>query len=158
MLGLSSTRNDDELLSSTLLDQDNFYGIFTKDLLHAKHEVIIESPFISTKRINYLMPTFCKLKQRGIHIVINTKPLDEQDIDYSGQVEKCITMLQELGAEVLITGGHHRKLAIIDRQILYEGSLNILSQNESCEIMRRIDSKQLAVQMVDFIGVSKFIL
>lgn len=158
MLSLHKTRNDDGLLSSVLLNQDNFYDIFVKDLLRAKHEVIIESPFISIKRINCLMPTFLKLNQRGVGIVINTKPLDEQDIDYIGQVGKCIALLQELGAEILITGGHHRKLAIIDQRVLYEGSLNIMSQNDSCEVMRRIDSKQLAVQMVDFIGVSKFIL
>lgn len=35
-------------------------------------------------------------------------------------------ILQQLGIEVLITGGHHRKLAIIDRQILYKGSLNMI--------------------------------
>ncbi len=66
-------------------------------------------------------------------------------------------MLQELGVEVLITGGHHRKLAIIDQQILYEGSLNILSQNDSCEVMRRIYSEQLADQMLVFVGLEKFI-
>lgn len=152
-----NARNNDGLLSSTLLDQDNFYNIFTKDLLRAKHEIIIESPFISIKRIRYLVPVFRILNYRGVRIVINTKPLDEQDIDYSGQAGKCITMLQELGAEILIIGGHHRKLAIIDQQVLYEGSLNILSQNDSCEVMRRIDSKRLAVQMVNFIGVSEFI-
>jgi hypothetical protein len=59
-------------------------------------------------------------------------------------------MLQSIGVEVLYTGGHHRKLAIIDRQILWEGSLNILSQNESCEVMRRIESDELAMQMLQF--------
>jgi hypothetical protein len=39
-------------------------------------------------------------------------------------------MLQKLGVQVLYTSGHHRKLAIIDREILYEGSLNIPSQND----------------------------
>jgi phosphatidylserine/phosphatidylglycerophosphate/cardiolipin synthase-like enzyme len=157
MFGLRNTKNDDELLSSMLLSQDNFYDVFAKDLLRAEHEVIIESPFISFKRISYLFPIFRKLIGRKAHVVVNTKPLDEQDPDYGWQAEKCIAMLQELGVEILITGGHHRKLAIIDRQILYEGSLNILSQNDSCEIMRRIYSEQLAVQMINFVDIGKFI-
>lgn len=157
MFGLRTLKNDGGLLSSTLLSQDNFYDTFTKDLLCAKYEVIIESPFISFKRINYLLPTFRKLVRRNVRIVINTKPLDEQDPEYSWQVEECITILQELDIEVLITGGHHRKVAIIDQQILYEGSLNILSQNDSCEVMRRIFSEQLAEQMINFIGIGKFI-
>lgn len=157
MFGLRNLQCSDELLSSSLLDQVNFYHTFEKDLARAKGEVVIESPFISFKRLNLLLPIFRRLIQRGIRIVVNTKPIEEQDTDYSWQVAECFTKLQEVGVEVLITGGHHRKLAIIDRQILYEGSLNILSQNDSCEIMRRICSDQLAQQMIYFIGLNKLI-
>lgn len=156
MFSLRKLQDDNALLSSRLLDQDNFYDTFAKDLARARHEVVIESPFISFRRLNYLLPIFRKLAQRKVRIVINTKPSEEQ-ADYGVQATECIAILQQLGVEVLITGGHHRKLAIIDRQILYEGSLNILSQNDSCEVMRRIRSDQLAQQMIDFIGISKFI-
>ena len=54
------------------------------------------------------------------------------------QAELAIHTLQELDVTVLMAVGHHRKIAIVD-DILYEGSLNILSQNDSCELMRRID-------------------
>ncbi|HJQ09321.1 MAG TPA: phospholipase D-like domain-containing protein [Candidatus Saccharimonadales bacterium] len=157
MFGLRKLQGSDNLLSSSLLDQNSFYCAFEKDLAYAKHEVIVESPFMSFKRLNHLLPIFRKLVRRKVRVVINTKPPEEQDAEYVWQAEECIALLQELGVEVLITGGHHRKLAIIDRQILYEGSLNILSQNDSCEVMRRIYSEQLAVQMINFIGISKFI-
>ena len=157
MFGLRKPQSSDALLFSNLLDQSSFYGTFEKDLARAKREVIVESPFISFERLNYLLPTFRELSRRGVRVVINTKPVEEQDVDYGWQVAECITSLQEAGVDVLITGGHHRKLAIIDQQILYEGSLNILSQNDSCEVMRRICSEQLAVQMINFIGISKFI-
>lgn len=157
MFGLCRRRNDGELLCSCLLNQDDFYSAFEKDLARATREVIIESPFITSRRLNYLLPTLRNLVRRKVRVVINTKPVEEQDDDYVWQVEECIETLRRLGVEVLITGGHHRKLAIIDRQILYEGSLNILSQNDSCEIMRRIYSEQFAVQMINFIGLSRFI-
>lgn len=158
MWGCRKARNSgEELLNTCLLDQDNFYGTFERDLTHAKHEVIIESPFLSLKRLNSLMPTLRQLARRKAHVVINTKPIEEQDPEYVWQVEECSDRLHEIGADVLITGGHHRKLAIIDRQILYEGSLNILSQGDSCEIMRRIYSSQAALQMINFIGIDKFI-
>lgn len=156
MFGLRDSRNVDGLLSSTLLDQDNFYGALVKDLARAKHEVIIESPFISFRRLNYLLPALQKLAQRKVRIIINTKPPEEQELDYIWQTEECIEDLQRLGAEVFFTGGHHRKLAIVDQRILYEGSLNILSQNDSSEVMRRICSEQLASQMIDFIGIRRF--
>jgi phosphatidylserine/phosphatidylglycerophosphate/cardiolipin synthase-like enzyme len=157
MLGLRRQQNGSELLCSSLLNQDNFYGTFEKDLAHAMREVIIESPFITSRRLSYLLPTLRNLIRRKVRVVINTKPAEEQDGDYVWQAKECIETLQQLGIEVLITGGHHRKLAIIDRQILYEGSLNILSQNDSCEIMRRIYSEQLVIQMINFTDIGKFI-
>lgn len=54
-----------------------------------------------------------------------------------------------------MTGAHHRKLAIIDDDILWEGGLNVLSQNDSCEIMRRIKSNEVFKQMMQFIGIKK---
>jgi len=156
MFSLRVSQSGNELISSHLLNQETFYDIFAKDLARARHEVIIESPFISFRRLNYLLPIFCKLARRKVRIIINTKPSEEQ-AEYGIQTTECIALLQHLGVEMLITGGHHRKLAIIDRQILYEGSLNVLSQNDSCEVMRRIQSEQLATQMIDFTGTGKFL-
>jgi hypothetical protein len=157
MLGLGKPHKDDGLSSSTLLDQDTFYSVFRRDLAQAQHEVIIESPFISFKRLKHMLPTLRTLLRHQVRIVINTKHPEEQEAGYIGQAEDCIAMLQKLGVQVLYTGGHHRKLAIIDRKILYEGSLNILSQNDSCEIMRRICSEKMALQMLRFTKVERFL-
>jgi hypothetical protein len=61
-----------------------------------------------------------------------------------------------MGILVLFTERHHRKLAIIDRELLYEGSLNILSHGASCEVMRRIESEQLANEMLAFTKIGKY--
>jgi phosphatidylserine/phosphatidylglycerophosphate/cardiolipin synthase-like enzyme len=159
MLKLRKTQrsNYDDLVTSQLYDQDGFYKAFLDDLKKVKYEVIIESPFITTKRINSLLPVFKQLVERGKRIVINTKPLDEHEPYYQVQAEQAIIALQELGVSVLLTRGHHRKLAVIDKRITWEGSLNILSQNDSCEVMRRIYSEQLANQMLAFLHLEKFI-
>jgi hypothetical protein len=147
-----------DLTGSQLYDQDNFYAAFLKDLNKCQHEVIIESPFITRRRFEMLLPIIEKLKKRRVRIVINTRNPLEGDEDHmrDGSL-RAIARLQHIGVQVLFTGGHHRKLAILDRQILWEGSLNILSQNDSCEMMRRINSVQLAWQMTRFTGIDKFI-
>ena len=147
----------DSLLSSKLYDQDSFYPALLNDLKNARSQIVIESPFITTRRVNSLMPIFQRLKKRGVQIVINTKPLHEHEPVLYVQAEAAITELQELGILVLFTVGHHRKVVIIDRQIIWEGSLNALSQNNSCELMRRIYSEQLANQMLAFLRLDKFL-
>ena len=149
--------NSSDLLTSDLYNQDDFYKTFVRDLSSAVSEVIVESPFISPKRINALYPSFRAAAKRGVLIVVNTKQPSELDDLYAYHALQAIERLQELGATVLYTGGHHRKLAIIDRNVLWEGSLNILSQNDSCEIMRRIASATLADQMIKFTGIDRFL-
>jgi phosphatidylserine/phosphatidylglycerophosphate/cardiolipin synthase-like enzyme len=145
------------LLISRLYDQTNFYPAFIRDLSDATREVIIESPFISPKRMNALYPSFRAEAKRGVVIVVNTRHPREHEAIYAQQAAQAIADLQSLGVKVLFTGGHHRKLAIIDRGILWEGSLNILSQGNSCEIMRRITSTVLVEQVIRFVDIERFL-
>jgi hypothetical protein len=143
-----------DLLSSKLYDQDDFYPAFLKDLAKCHSEVIIECPFITSRRLKTVLPTLEKLKARKVRIAINTRDPRTHDEGYHrDNAHEAISKLQHMGVQVLYTGNHHRKVAILDRSILYEGSLNILSQNDSCEIMRRIESVPLAWQMIRFIGI-----
>ena len=57
---------------STLYDQDTFYKAFMRDLLHSKDEVIIESPFITYRRMTTLLPIFVKLRRPAKHSRITT--------------------------------------------------------------------------------------
>lgn len=121
-------RTSNGLSSSLLYDEQTFYRAFICDLSLCKSEAVIESPFITSNRVASLLPIFRKMRSRNIRIVINTRHPDEHESPYDTQAWTTITLLQQMGIEVLFTGSHHRKLAIFDRQILWEGSLNILSQ------------------------------
>lgn len=151
-----SSSNDQ--FSSTLRDQNTFYPSFQHDLKNCSSELIIESPFITTRRMNEILPSLRKLTQRGVKIYINTRDPIEHDPDYAAQAYDAVARLQALGVIVLFTVKHHRKLAIIDRQIIWEGSLNILSYSNSCEIMRKINSSALAQQLIQFLHLEQHLL
>lgn len=160
MLNLLRHRQDQspDLITSQLFDEETFYPAFIKDLENCGNELIIESPFITNRRLNLLMPTLERLKSRKVRIVINTRDPHEYDEESRrDEAHRTIAKLQKEGIHVLYTGGHHRKLVILDRAILYEGSLNVLSQNKSSEVMRRIESTALAWQMVKFVKLDNYL-
>lgn len=146
-----------ELTTSRLYNEQTFYRAFERDLVCCRNEAVIESPFLTTRRVQILLPTLRKMVTRGVRVTINTKHPQEQEDYMCAEAEASIALLQNIGVEILLTGGHHRKLAIFDRAILWEGSLNILSQNDSCEVMRRMESETLSEQMLEFIGIKKFL-
>lgn len=142
--------------NSKLYDQNTFDDQLMRDLQKARRSVIIESPFLRTARVEKFTPIFHHLKKRSVEILLNTKPPEEHDRIYRLQAQESLSLLQSAGVEVLFTVKHHRKLAIIDREIIYEDSLNIFSYRDSCEIMRRTTSVLETEMLVDFIGLNKF--
>lgn len=143
---------------SILADENSFYHIFTQDLLEAKQEVIIDSPYITIPRLRSLKPVFELLIKRGVEVFMVTKYPEEHDGLMSEQSEAGIQYFEALGGQVLLCEAHHRKLAIIDRKVVWKGSLNILSQTHSREFMEREESREKAEALFKFLkyGQVKF--
>lgn len=105
-----------------------------------------------------LSPIFSRLIKRGIKVYVFTRDPKEHSDVYEQQSEVEIRNFEVLGVQVLICkGNHHRKLAMIDQNILWEGSLNILSQTRSREIMRRINDPVATLEMYNFLNYKKFL-
>src|SRR3989338_3520870 len=146
------------LLTSQLHDEKTFYQKFMQDLEYCQREVVIESPYITTERMRTFDRLFEKLIKKGVKIYIITRNPNEHELGMEIQSEDAISWCEQVGVQVfLIAGNHHRKLALLDRKVLWEGSLNILSQNKSREIMRRIESPELTMQMLSFLKLEKFL-
>ena len=158
MFSKASTSTNTDLLSSRLYTENTFYHKFTQDLLNCKKEVIIESPYITAGRMKVFRSVFNKILRKGVKIYIFTRDPEEHELPMAYQAEAEISNFERIGVQTFIcSGNHHRKLAIIDREILWEGSLNILSQAYSREVMRRIERQELAVEMFEFLGFKRFI-
>lgn len=145
-------------MNSSLFDETTFYQAFIKDLSNCKQEVIIESPYITSERTKPLIPLFKTLLGRNIKIFVITRDPKEHEETMEHQSEEIISTFERMEVQVLLcVGNHHRKLAVLDRKILWEGSLNILSQTKSREIMRRIDSKEITLDTLNFLKLEKFL-
>ncbi len=146
-----------DLLTSGLYNDQTFYGSFLRDLKHAKKEVIIESPYMTTSRLAVLAPVLRKLVKKGVKVRVNTRYPGHHDELLRIQAWLVAKSLKNMGVKVKFFNNYlHRKTAVIDERILWEGSLNILSQGNSCEFMRRIESEQLTKQMIKFLGLKRF--
>lgn len=147
-----------KMFKTSLFDETTFYKQFERDLLHAEREVVIESPFITNGRTLKLCSVFEKLISKGVKIYVITRDPKKHLKQMKYQAEEVIEYFERIGVQVFVTtNNHHRKLAIIDRDILWEGSLNILSQSNSKEVMRRIIGDGHARKMFSFLKLERFI-
>jgi len=146
------------VINSSLFDEKTFYKAFLADLEASQREVIIESPFITVSRMKTFWSIFRRLVARGVRVYVVTRDPTEHADGYEVQSEVEIQEFEAVGIQVLLCkGNHHRKLAIIDRNILWEGSLNILSQIHSREFMRRLEGGGFADDLFRFLKYEQYL-
>lgn len=146
------------MFNSQLHDEHSFYQKFFQDLEKCQEEIIIESPYITSERMRTFDRLFEKLLKKAVKIYIITRDPKEHSPFMEPQSEDAISWCERVGIQVfLCVGNHHRKLAMLDRKILWEGSLNILSQIKSREIMRRIENPEITLEMLNFLKLEKFL-
>jgi phosphatidylserine/phosphatidylglycerophosphate/cardiolipin synthase-like enzyme len=144
------------LQNLNLFNEKTFYQAFVKDMLAAKKEIIIYCPFISKFRSEFFNRAFKTLRHRNINVFIFTRPIEEHDYLMRSEIKCTLKDYEELGACIVYLPGFvHEKAAIIDREILWEGSLNILSQRESKEIMKRTQNEDMAMQIMTYLQLKK---
>jgi phosphatidylserine/phosphatidylglycerophosphate/cardiolipin synthase-like enzyme len=145
-------------MRSQLFDETTFYPSFISDLSYCSKEIIIESPYITAKRMTLLMPVIKRAVHKGVMVYVLTRDPREHVNMMVDEAEAIIEQFEAIGVHVfLCTGNDHRKLAIIDRNILWEGSLNILSQTKSREIMRRIVGRSNVQELLDFLQLGMYL-
>lgn len=145
-----------EFHQAELFNQDSFYPAFIKDIFTTNNELMIVSPFLTHERTNAFLPIFEHLIRNNINIFVITRTPRLQEGSLKQQSVEVIKELEDKGVIVLpLAAPIHQKLAVIDRRILWEGSLNILSQRNSIEIMRRFEGEESCKQLLSFLGFDK---
>lgn len=120
------------------IDEESFYARFCEDIRSAERQVVIASPFITLRRIDILLPVITEAIARNVKVDILTRVLDDHDNNIAPKVGECIQKLKGCGVCVVLRPDNfHEKFAIIDGSVSYIGSLNILSQRRSTELMLR---------------------
>ena len=143
-----------DLLTSRLFDELAFDQAFRKDLARAKKTIVIESPYLTERRARSFAALFNRLNARKVRVRINTRHPRYHSAGMRRQAETAIQILLKTNVKIYTYNDlRHRKLAIIDNIVLWEGSMNILSHSRSREIMRRSVSPALCRKMNRFANI-----
>lgn len=136
-------------------DQD-FLESFRNDLASSLNLVIILSPFLSENRAVNYYPVMRSLVTRQVKMDVYTRPGNEQPESLREHYGEVINKLKNIGAQIYIRPGMHEKIGVIDSKILWHGSLNILSHNNTRESMLRFESVDLVYEVLIDLGLGSY--
>ncbi len=139
-------------VANAIFSNHNFVDVFYNDLLAAKNEIIIFSPFISDYRLNQMIKPLYSRLYEGIKITVVTRPDDSYEESMHLSVKSMIDMLINTGVNVILKTNIHQKFAIIDQKIVWYGSINLLSYGKSEESIMRLDNVNIAHELTETIN------
>lgn len=146
-------------MTNDIYTETPFWNAFRQDLARAKGHVVIQSPFVSNMRIRRMGGEFVSLKEREVAVCafiqkpkfldIPRKELSPEQNCTLHEFEANLEILKFWDVHINLIDKIHSKFAVIDHQILWEGSLNILSHVDGLEHMRRTDNRFEATRILE---------
>ncbi len=134
---------------NSIFDIDNYGEIYRKDLLGANSEIIISSPAISGKKVDELMGLLKEQQESGLKVrVVTWKPdmYGYGDSEYWMELQE---RMRQNGFFVELQEDYCQHYCIVDREVVWYGSMNFLGKEDSEDNLMRVCSKEIAAELLE---------
>ncbi|MGY4972152.1 phospholipase D-like domain-containing protein [Streptomyces nigrescens] len=113
-------------------DERDFYGTFSGEIRQARQSLWLWAPWVAN-RIRSLLPEL-RAADRGVQIKVFIRD-DTDQLQRKDTSQSLIADLRAVAHTVIPMHVMHQKIAVIDERTVMLGSLNVLSQSWTREVM-----------------------
>ena len=128
------------VVENQIFNGSTFYRPYTSDLTKAKHSIVISSPKLYRTEKNPLVTLLKELAQQGIEILITTAAENEQT-----------AFIQSKGLSVKVKPKLSLYTTIIDKEVVWYGSINTLGYASKDDNMIKVTDIYLANELIEMI-------
>jgi superfamily II DNA or RNA helicase len=131
-----------------IFNRDNFLPVFSNDLLNAKKEILIVSPYVKKRRVMQMAQYIDAAVRNSVRVIVVTRPVEDFKEKEQKAIKDALDVLKGRAIKVIFRPNIHQKFAIMDQKIVWYGSINLLSFGESQESIMRLDSSNIANELI----------
>ena len=128
------------IAENQIFNGSTFYCPYTSDLTKAKRSIVISSPKLYRTEQNPLVTLLKELSQQGIEILITTATENEQTV-----------FIQSKGLSVKVKPKLSLYTTIIDKEVVWYGSINTLGYASKDDNMIKVTDIYLANELIKMI-------
>ena len=128
------------IAENQIFNGSTFYRPYTSDLIKAKHSIVISSPKLYRTEQNPLVTLLKEFAQQGIEILITTAAENEQTV-----------FIQSKGLSVKVKPKLSLYTTIIDKEVVWYGSINTLGYASKDDNMIKVTDIYLANELIEII-------
>ena len=141
---------DKQEVSNSIFDSLGYWEVFEKDVLSAEKSIVISSPFLSSRKVGWLVEQSEILQKRGVTIMVFSLSPEEYPEDGREHHVELLNRLDNTGIRVNTQNRCHERYAIIDQSLVWYGSINLLSRGREDDGLMRIISPKIAAELLEW--------
>ncbi len=133
--------------ANAIFDLDTYEPVYLQDLREAREEIVISSQTLNIPKVNQLIHLSEERPELKITIVTWAP-----EVYKYGRDEVRIELMNRLnvaGFKLLTVEDNCERFAIIDREIVWYGSMNLLSKADVEDNLMRVVSKDIATELLE---------
>ncbi len=131
-----------------IFNKDNFLPVFNQDIAAAKKEILIVSPFVRKRRSQQMLQHLKISIVKNLSVIVVTRPKGDFPPKDHAAMQRTLDLLTDNGVSVVFKSNIHQKFAIMDQKIVWYGSINLLSYGIAQESIMRIESYNIANELM----------
>jgi hypothetical protein len=135
-----------------IFDNTNFLPVYHNDMMHAAREMVIVSPFVTRRRALQMLPNMEAAVAKRVSVVVVTRPANAYRDKDRPALQETLASLQNAGVRLVFKANIHQKFAVFDQKIVWYGSINLLSYGSAEESIMRLESPNIAQELMKDIG------
>ena len=116
-------------------------------MLEADEEIIIASPVISGPKIEEIIWLLKSQQEKGIRVRIVTWNPDSYGFGDSGYWMELQERMRSNGFEMNFAEDYCQHFCIVDREVVWYGSMNFLGKEDSEDNLMRVCSNEIAAEL-----------
>ena len=132
----------------SIFDNNDFFPVYSADIMAARSEVVIVSPFLTKRRV---LSALNYLSAANAQVTVVTRPPDNRTEKEKEKINECIELLVRHSVNVKTKDRIHQKFAVIDQRLVWYGSINLLSYGASEESIMRIENLDIAAELAGIV-------
>jgi superfamily II DNA or RNA helicase len=131
-----------------IFDNTTFLPVYKNDLLNALREILIVSPFVTKRRASQMLPFLSAALERKVKTVVVTRPVTDFREKDRPALEETLASFLAAGVQVAYKSNIHQKFAVFDQQIIWYGSINLMSFGRAEESIMRLENPGIADELL----------
>lgn len=144
--------NQEKQTANAIFDKESYLPVYEKDLQQASKSIYIASPGLNKSKARRLIALVEQQQTAGVSVTVITLPADNYPQARVEPTKALQAMLQSAGIYLVLQPDLHTHFAVIDQEIVWYGSANLLSRDKEDDGLMRIRSRDIALELLEEIN------